>query len=245
MKKITTLSLIWILLAPQCSNAMAKPLQEKAPKKCGNVLYEQDGNPYPVVCPDGSPNSNAKAVLKASNPNVMALTKSASSAQIVQALCGDFTNSSVSILTSAYSYQYALFDWKGKHSSPDQYATSLAMNSKFCAVTVPATPTPTQNLIPYLNSISPSLGNWTVASGNLTISGVKIKIFKSDYGCMLFVGNNSTNSQTVYNYMANYHLYQGYWLLIASKNWVLNDISDSGRCHTYFAGAFGGTGQQN
>jgi hypothetical protein len=243
MKKIIVLFLFCILLAPQWSNANANPLQEKTPKNCGKVLLAQDGNPSPVVCPDGSPNSNAKAVLKVSNPEVMALTKSASSAQIVQALCGDFANSSIPLLTSAYSYQYALFDWKGKRNSPDQYANNLVANSNFCAVKAP--PKPSQNLISYLDSISPNLGNWVTASGNLTVSGTKIKIYKSDYGCMLFVANNLTNAQQVYDYMANYHLYKGYWLLIPARYWVLNDISDSGQCHTYFAAAFGGTGQQN
>ena len=95
-----------------------------------------------------------------------------------------------------------------------------------------------------LDAIPWSTGNWSKTSNIEGIRGV-VATYKSAYGCQLYRAANSSAAQRIYNLESNYFQYRGYWLYIPAKNWVLNDISDSGNCHQYFAMAWGGYGRQN
>jgi hypothetical protein len=104
-------------------------------KSCGKVLTAQNGNPYPILCSNGSPNSNAKKVLTTLAPRVMALAKSSTATSLILALCGDMKRSSIAIETSAYTYQFASYNWAGVFVSPDGLSTIISKLDPSCSAT--------------------------------------------------------------------------------------------------------------
>ena len=75
------------------------------------VSVGADGNPGPVVCPDGHPNAYAMPVLESAAPHMMALGEFATTADIAAAACADLPHSTFPIEESAYKFMKALNGW--------------------------------------------------------------------------------------------------------------------------------------
>lgn len=103
--------------------------EAKQPKDCGTVELAQNGTPYPVLCPDGSPNSNAYEFI--ADSRLLGLSKGASAAKIKDVICEELYNSTNQIEIAIYSYVFALNDWQGKRISPDSLSNNI-MNGSFC-----------------------------------------------------------------------------------------------------------------
>jgi len=72
-------------------------------ESCGGVQYAQDGNPYPLFCPDGHPSLAADGVLRTTNPGVFRLGPHASADGVQRVMCMDLSQgSTVPITYSAY-----------------------------------------------------------------------------------------------------------------------------------------------
>lgn len=100
--------------------ALPSPAMAKAPHACARATQAQDGTYGPVLCANGAPNSRARALLAKQAPQVMSLKRTATDAAILKAACADVTtaNATLPMIGDAYAYQYARFDWKGKHRTP-------------------------------------------------------------------------------------------------------------------------------
>ena len=104
--------------------------EAKQPKDCGTVELAQNGTPYPLLCPDGSPNSNAYEFI--ADSRLLGLSKGASAAKIKDVICNELYNSTNQIEIAIYSYVFALNDWQGSRISPDSLGNKI-INGSYCA----------------------------------------------------------------------------------------------------------------
>ena len=102
----------------------AAPALAASGESCGKPQMYADGS-FPVLCANGAPNTAVRPMLVDSNPRIMALKKGATWAQVRAAVCADTRHSTFPITTSAYTYQYALYDWKGDLPSPKALSNRL------------------------------------------------------------------------------------------------------------------------
>lgn len=79
-------------------------------------------------------------------------------------------------------------------------------------------------------------GYWSKAN-NTDVAG---SIYVSNYPCLLYMSPNRQDMLDFWNYRVNTMFYRGRWVAIQSQLWVVNDISDDGRCIEYFAFKYGG-----
>ncbi len=100
-----------------------------APDACGKPVALANGTHGPVLCPGGAPNSQLRGWLKKSAPNVMALNAQATHAQIRTAACADVATKHATgpLVTDAYTYQFARYDWEGKRLSPKVFDLRLGV----------------------------------------------------------------------------------------------------------------------
>jgi hypothetical protein len=136
------------------------PSYAVTPKSCGKVESAQNGNPFPVLCSDGSPNSEATVILKRDAPKIMGLLSTSINQDIKYAICSEIKHSTVPIEISAYSYVYSLYNWKGgARTPPDELQAELSSND-FCPSAPYVSPSPTpiknkkSNLIRYIKPLS-------------------------------------------------------------------------------------------
>ena len=135
--KLLLMSLIGLFLL---SHQTIEIAYAKNPINCGVVQIAQNGTPNPVLCPNGSPNSNAKKILTSLNPKVMKLKKTSSNSEIIQTICSDQENSSNQIIFNAYQYQYSFFDWAGKRLDPSTMLNNLITDDNFCLTSKQSSP---------------------------------------------------------------------------------------------------------
>lgn len=109
------------------SALFAAPALAVAPVPCGKPVAAANGTHGPVLCPNGAPNRQVRTWLKKSAPHVMALPASATNAQIRNAACADVTleHATGPLVTNAYTYQFARYDWRGKHLKPAVFDVRL------------------------------------------------------------------------------------------------------------------------
>ncbi len=122
-----------------------------SPKSCGAIQTKENGTPYPVVCSDGSPNSNATSEVMKMSPYLMKLSRSASDSAIKTAICKDLAAGTAtnSHEMASYEYQYALYDWEGLKDSSQKIWDSLAADT-YC----PSTPYVSHSSTPIKNKKS-------------------------------------------------------------------------------------------
>jgi hypothetical protein len=116
------------IVAPVASSSAAS--NGKRPENCGAVSEEQDGNPSPVFCPDGRPNSEAIAYYQRAaggyTPYVLRLPGSATLMRIDHAMCSDIEDFHFTKAMEArvLSIAVAEHDWH-LSSSPSAIAAYL------------------------------------------------------------------------------------------------------------------------
>lgn len=81
------------------------------PESCKRVAQGADGNPGPIVCPDGHPNAYAMTILQGTAPRMIALGEFATTQDIQDAACADLPHSTNPIEQSAYEWVKALNGW--------------------------------------------------------------------------------------------------------------------------------------
>jgi hypothetical protein len=64
--------------------------------------------------------------------------------------------------------------------------------------------------------------------------------YVSNYPCLLYMSPNKQDFLNYWNYNVNTMFYRGKWVAIQSQRWVVNDVSDDGKCIEYFAFKYGG-----
>ena len=72
-------------------------------------------------------------------------------------------------------------------------------------------------------------------------SGFAGTLYVSNYPCLLYMSPNKQDLLDYWNYKVNTMFYRGKWVAIQSQRWVVNDVSDDGKCIEYFAFKYGGT----
>ena len=65
--------------------------------------------------------------------------------------------------------------------------------------------------------------------------------YVSNYPCLLYMSPNKQDFLDYWNYNVNTMFYRGKWVAIQSQRWVVNDVSNDGKCIEYFAFKYGGT----
>ncbi len=105
------------------------PASAITPVACGKPVAAANGTPGPVLCPGGAPNSEMRGWLVKSAPHVMALKAVTTDAQIREAACSDvaLVNATGPLVTDAYTYQFARYNWKGKHLKPAVFDMRLGV----------------------------------------------------------------------------------------------------------------------
>lgn len=82
------------------------------PEACQRVVYGADGNPGPVLCPDGHPNAYAMPALQGTAPHMFSLGQFATASDVTAAACADLARGSTNpIEDSAYKFMKALNGW--------------------------------------------------------------------------------------------------------------------------------------
>lgn len=105
------------------------PASAITPKECGKPVAAANGTHGPVLCPTGAPNLQMRSWLKKSAPHTMALKAKVTDAQIRKAACKDVALEMATgpMVTDAYTYQYALNNWRGKHIKPSVFDLRLGV----------------------------------------------------------------------------------------------------------------------
>lgn len=109
--------------------ACVGPAAAIAPIACGKPVAMADGTHGPVLCPNGAPNRQMRAWLIESAPHTMALKAKVTDAQIRKAACNDVALEKATgpLVTDAYTYQYALNNWRGVHIKPAVFDLRLGV----------------------------------------------------------------------------------------------------------------------
>lgn len=133
MKRISFIILsLFLTSVPFVSKASPESFVMLSPTSCGSVVLYQNGTPSQVLCKNGYPNAGAKKFLLEISPRVMALTAYSSQVAINKAICSDLAKGSIQGAIDAYTYIYALNNWKDKRTSIVALSNALVNNPKFC-----------------------------------------------------------------------------------------------------------------
>ena len=99
------------------------------PIACGKPVAAANGTHGPVLCASGAPNKQMDSWLTKSAPHTMALKAKSPDAQIRNAACNDVAlqNATGPLVTDAYTYQYALHNWRGQHIKPSVFSMRLGV----------------------------------------------------------------------------------------------------------------------
>ena len=105
------------------------PASAVAPVACGKPVTAANGTHGPVLCAGGAPNKQMVGWLTKSAPHTMALKSKSTNAQIRNAACDDVAlqNATGPLVTDAYTYQYALHNWRGQHIKPSVFSQRLGV----------------------------------------------------------------------------------------------------------------------
>ena len=93
--------------------------------KCGKPHMYQNGTVGPYLCPDGQPNTLARAALTRATPRIMHLPAKPKWTDVKKAICADMWNSSIPMVSNAYEYQYARYQWGDRFVDPDTLSKSI------------------------------------------------------------------------------------------------------------------------
>ena len=108
--------------------ATAAPLAAPAStntEKCGKPQVNADGSLGNVLCPNGKANSQVKKYLTKALPNVMALGKNPSRADVGNAACMDIDKNDIPIIVDGYAYVHAAHNYKKPTPSVDALVNAL------------------------------------------------------------------------------------------------------------------------
>ena len=108
--------------------ATAAPLAAPAStntEKCGKPQVNADGSLGNVLCPNGKANSQVKKYLTKALPNVMALGKNPSRADVGNAACMDIDKNDIPIVVDGYAYVHAANNYKKPTPSVDALVNAL------------------------------------------------------------------------------------------------------------------------
>ena len=108
--------------------ATAAPLAAPAStntEKCGKPQVNADGSLGNVLCPNGKANSQVKKYLTKALPNVMALGKNPSRADVGNAACMDIDKNDIPIVVDGYAYVHAANNYKKPTPSVDALVKAL------------------------------------------------------------------------------------------------------------------------
>ncbi len=108
--------------------ATAAPLAAPAStntEKCGKPQVNADGSLGNVLCPNGKANSQVKKYLTKALPNVMALGKNPSRADVGNAACMDIDKNDIPIIVDGYAYVHAANNYKKPTPSVDALVKAL------------------------------------------------------------------------------------------------------------------------
>ena len=108
--------------------ATAAPLAVPAStntEKCGKPQVNADGSLGNVLCPNGKANSQVKKYLTKALPNVMALGKNPSRADVGNAACMDIDKNDIPIVVDGYAYVHAANNYKKPTPSVDALVKAL------------------------------------------------------------------------------------------------------------------------
>jgi hypothetical protein len=108
--------------------ATAAPLAVPAStntEKCGKPQVNADGSLGNVLCPNGKANSQVKKYLTKALPNVMALGKNPSRADVGNAACMDIDKNDIPIIVDGYAYVHAANNYKKPTPSVDALVNAL------------------------------------------------------------------------------------------------------------------------
>lgn len=92
------------------------------PETCGQVIIADDGNAYPIMCPDGKPSASADLFFRGFSPPISVLTlgPEASLPDVEQAICHGHTAGTVPVEQSAIEIAQAEENWQfGPNFSED------------------------------------------------------------------------------------------------------------------------------
>ena len=108
--------------------ATAAPLAVPAStntEKCGKPQVNADGSLGNVLCPNGKANSQVKKYLTKALPNVMALGKNPSRADVGNAACMDIDKNDIPIIVDGYTYVHSAHNYKKPTPSVDALVNAL------------------------------------------------------------------------------------------------------------------------
>ena len=94
-------------------------------EKCGKPQVNADGSLGNVLCPNGKANSQVKKYLTKALPNVMALGKNPSRADVGNAACMDIDKNDIPIVVDGYAYVHAANNYKKPTPSVDALVNAL------------------------------------------------------------------------------------------------------------------------
>ncbi len=94
-------------------------------EKCGKPEVNADGSLGNVLCPNGKANSQVKKYLTKALPNVMALGKNPSKADVGNAACMDIEKNDIPIIVDGYAYVHAAHNYKKPTPSVDALVKAL------------------------------------------------------------------------------------------------------------------------
>ena len=94
-------------------------------EKCGKPQVNADGSLGNVLCPNGKANSQVKKYLTKALPNVMALGKNPSRADVGNAACMDIDKNDIPIIVDGYAYVHAAHNYKKPTPSVDALVNAL------------------------------------------------------------------------------------------------------------------------
>ena len=94
-------------------------------EKCGKPQVNADGSLGNVLCPNGKANSQVKKYLTKALPNVMALGKNPSRADVGNAACMDIDKNDIPIVVDGYAYVHAANNYKKPTPSVDALVKAL------------------------------------------------------------------------------------------------------------------------
>ena len=98
---------------------------------CG-LTKDADGTYSPVVCANGKPNAKAKKHIRQATPTILKLQKTATSDQIVSAVCADIANRKATfpMVQDGLDYVAAQHAWQASTVSS---VMNQLVNGKICA----------------------------------------------------------------------------------------------------------------
>ncbi len=108
--------------------ATAAPLAVPAStntEQCGKPQVNADGSLGNALCPNGKANSQVKKYLTKALPNVMALGKNPSRADVGNAACMDIDKNDIPIIVDGYAYVHAAHNYKKPTPSVDALVKAL------------------------------------------------------------------------------------------------------------------------